>query len=105
MNSAAARAFIVFALLISLVVGVVSFGGYQVIVQSRTSTHYNGTILKILLSVSGCTTNDTPEVCRQRQADRSTAEGLARIADVDCRLRLALAGKPPLAAGQPCVVP
>jgi len=103
MKGYAAKAFAMFALILTLTVGVISYGGYQIIVQSKESTHSNGALLRILLAVSGCTTADTPDVCRQRQIDRSVAEGAARIADVDCRLRVALAGKPPLAPGQTCV--
>lgn len=105
MNSGAGRAFAVFALLLTICVGVISYGGYQVVVQSRSQAQFNGTVLKVLLSVSGCRPDDTPKICTDRQNERARLQGDDRVEAVACRVRLALAGRPVPGSGEPCVVP
>lgn len=108
----AARAFVVFAFVITVVFALVTFGGYQVIIQSRAQAQFNGrqaefngSILKILLSVSGCTLADTPQTCTDRQAARAKDQGDGRVDAVTCRVRLAIAGLPVPAAAEPCEAP
>lgn len=55
----------------------------------------NETLLRIVLAITGCTVDDTPEACAQRVGTASQAEGNRRIVEVDCRIRRALAGQPP----------
>jgi hypothetical protein len=94
---------VAFFMLIIVVAGTAAgVGGYNVIVQSKRQSEYNESLLRVVLAVSGCTTEDTPEACQQRQVDRAAAEGVQRIADVDCRFRRALARLPPPPPTEPC---
>lgn len=58
-------------------------------------------ILRIILAVTGCTVADTTEQCQAKAA----AGGARNIAEVDCRVRLAVAGLPAPDKGQTCVPP
>lgn len=98
-----ARALAITGLIVALAMAALLIGGYNVVVQSREQSEYNESLLRVVLATSGCTVADSPDTCRQRQADRAAAEGAARVADVDCRIRLALAGQPPPTAARPCV--
>lgn len=62
----------------------------------------NNALLRIMLAVTGCTTDDTPQECQKRQTDRAAEEGTRRIVEVDCRIRLALAGLPSPPPDRPC---
>jgi hypothetical protein len=97
-----ARIFFVVVAVVTFTVGAVSYGGYRIIIQSKEQSQFNGSLLRILLGVSGCTVNDTPQACAQRQADRSLREGRQRVADVDCRIRRALARQPSPPADAAC---
>jgi hypothetical protein len=94
MNRAANAVMVIVGALL-MFVGAGMYLGYQVVIQSKEQAESNGTLLRVLLAVSGCTAEDTPEECTERQAERSRLEGVLRVADVDCRLRRALAGLPP----------
>lgn len=85
----------------SLAVG----GALFLVLQTRNQSRYNADLMKIMVSVSGCTVDDAPAGCTQKQKDRATAEGHVRVLDVECRIRLALAGHPSPPAGQPCAIP
>ena len=54
----------------------------------------NEDLLNIVLAITGCTVDDTPEACAQRVGTASQEEGNRRILEVDCRIRRALAGQP-----------
>ncbi len=91
----------VVSVLVAVAFMVLGFGSV-LILQARDQSRINAQTLEILLATSSCTVKDTPEQCRKRQTDKSAAEGLVRIAEVDCRQRLALAGKPSPEPGQTC---
>ena len=55
-------------------------------------------ILRIILAVTGCTVEETSEQCQAKVA----TGGFRSIIEVDCRMRLALAGLPPPDKGQTC---
>jgi len=93
----AANAAVVIVVALMLFVGAGMYLGYQVVVQSKDQAESNGALLRVLLATTGCTLADTPAQCAARQAERSHTEGVQRIADIDCRLRRALAGLPPAA--------
>lgn len=59
----------------------------------------NEALLSVVLAVTGCTVEDTPEECRQRQRDAQTKA----IADIDCRARRRDVGLPAPTPGTPCV--
>lgn len=83
--------------LVSIIVGLTSFIVSNSLGQvgENTKTINNTTeILRIVVAVTGCTIEDTPESCRKKLADNSTAEGARRITEVDCITRRALAGLP-----------
>ena len=76
--------------LMAMVIGLLSF----IVSEKLTQVDRNSEVLRIVVAVTGCTTKDTPESCRQRLTDGSTAEGARRTAEVDCLTRRALAGLP-----------
>jgi hypothetical protein len=83
--------------LISLIVGLVSFivtERFSQVDRNTESLERITEVLRIVVAVTGCTTEDTAEQCRQRLRDGSTAEGARRTAEVDCLTRRALAGLP-----------
>jgi hypothetical protein len=63
----------------------------------------NATLLRVILAVTGCTAEDTAEQCSQRIVVATAAQGTGRIAEIDCRVRLALANLPPPPAGEMCI--
>lgn len=101
--NALARALIVFLTAVVAVLVLAMAAGLVVIVQTRNSARANAKLLEITLAVANCTTADSPAQCRQRQVDRAAAEGAVRVLEVDCRMRAALAGKPPLGVTEHCV--
>lgn len=58
-------------------------------------------ILRIILAVTGCTIEDSVEQCQAK----AKAYGAANIIEVDCRVRLAVAGAPAPERGSSCVPP
>lgn len=62
--------------------------------ESRIQSERNEDLLNIVLAITGCTVDDTPEACAQRVGTASQEEGNRRILEVDCRIRRALAGQP-----------
>lgn len=69
--------------------------------QTR-QTEFNATMLRVLLALSDCTAEDTPDECRQRRKDRDRAEGVGRVAEVDCRNYRSHAGLPALPPNDRC---
>lgn len=62
----------------------------------------NEAILRIILAVTGCRLEDTPEQCAERIHQANLREGERRISETECRFRAALAGKPPTNPGELC---
>ncbi len=62
----------------------------------------NAQSLRVMLAITECTAEDTPAECRHRQDAREKEEGVARVAEVDCRVRRALAGLPPIPPTERC---
>lgn len=71
--------------------------------QIKAIAESNTSILRVVLAVTGCTVEDTAEQCGKRSADNGRAAAAVSIADIDCRIRRALANKPAPAAGEVCV--
>lgn len=70
--------------------------------EATKQSERNELLLRIVLAVTGCREDDPPEVCAERVRQASAEEGDRRIVEVDCRVRAALAGKPPPPPGQSC---
>lgn len=105
MTSLNLRFLVVLLISILTVAVLVALGVASLVVQSHSQerqTVHNATMLRVILALSDCTPEDTPEGCRQRQADRAKAEGVARVEQVDCRTRRAVAGLPAIAPNERC---
>ncbi len=100
--STAQRIVAVVLLVIGMGAAVTGIGALYVVVQVNQASVDNGDILRVLLATSGCTTDDTPEACAQRQADRAAEQGTDRVAQVDCRMHAALRGLPPIPPKERC---
>ena len=103
MNLPRTLAIVVVIVLVGAMAGL-GVGGIA-LYQGRGQLRSNATLLKVVLAVAGCTEHDTPAQCTQRQVDKAKAEGSSRVADVDCRIRLALAGLPGPPYGVICQSP
>ena len=68
--------------------------GLYIIADGRDQAKTNGHTLEIILAVTGCTLDDTPEECRDRIRAAGQAEGDRRIIEVDCAARRLAAGLP-----------
>lgn len=91
----AIQVFSIFLMFLTVLIVAAGWAGYQLLQQGTDTAKVNRSMLLVLLAVSGCTTSDSPAECSARQTDRSRLEGQRRVADVECRIRAALAGKPP----------
>ncbi|MCA1571946.1 MAG: hypothetical protein LC798_16870 [Chloroflexi bacterium] len=92
--------------LVCLVVGLVSYilaERFGQVGDNTARIDSTEEILRIVVAITGCTTEDTPEQCRQRMGASNTAEGARRIAEVDCVTRRALAGLPAANPPMTCI--
>ena len=98
------------SVLTALFLAVISTLGYLNTLESNRGLKRTGASIEntakqnklYILSISGCNTLDTPEMCAQRQAQRGLDEGIARIREVDCITRRSLAGLPAPIPPTPC---
>ena len=110
-STPAARAFLIFTAAIvgtAVLVVVLLFGAVGNTEKTVNQSEQNfgvlkdqDTILRVILAVTGCTEQDTPQQCRERVAASSTGS----VIELDCRIRLALAGEPSPKMGETCVPP
>lgn len=110
-STPAARAFLIFTAAIvgtAVLVVVLLFGtvGNTEKTVQQSETNFDvlkdaETILRIILAVTGCTEQDTEQQCRDRVAASSTRS----VVELDCRVRLAIAGQPAPKTGETCVPP
>lgn len=68
--------------------------GLFAIVDARNQAKVNGRMAAVILAVTGCTAEDTPDQCSNRVRSGSQAEGARRVIEVDCADRRRAAGLP-----------
>lgn len=83
---------VIVAALFLILNSVTAAGVFLAVIEARNQAKLNGQIGAVILAVTGCTVEDTPEQCRERVRSSSVAEGARRIAEVDCADRRREAG-------------
>lgn len=103
------RVFKIFGLVVVFTISAV-VGGLIVIISTNATTTVtqdqtkdNGRILEIMVAVTGCTPEHSPEACTNMLRDRDIREGTRRIAEVDCVHRRQHAGLPAPEPGRFCI--
>jgi len=89
---------VVLVMVVAVLVGIGSYFAISTAADARSSSRaareQSAENKQLILRVFGCQPDDSPEACAERQAQRSRDEGVARIKQVDCITRRALAGMP-----------